>query len=403
MRRRSWARTWPRPTSTGARSRGSTRTCSRACATGSAEQERLRAPPRCRRIPYARAICAFAPLCTTSMPWSWLEAFAGICLAYVTLRDVFETVVVPGSTHGLLKISRRMVLVTLPVAKRLRRKGVGVNFAPIVLVASFMVWMLLLVLGFALMAHACADAFTPRLRGFGHAMYVAGGAMTTMGFGRTEPSGLAAVVTVAASFCGLAVMTLAVTYLLEVQSNISHRDTGVLNISTSAGHPPTAVALLERYAALGNRDELQGIVRNGRDWCATVLQSHASHPSLIYFRSAGTGSGWPATLGVLVDMALIFELVLDEPDVAGSGVLMRDQAVRLARAITELLKLAPAPLPDVRGELQQVCVRLATAGYRLRDDIDAEGFARRRQEDVGGVEALARHLGLSGSPLLPPA
>ena len=58
-----------------------------------------------------------------------------------------------------------------------------------------------------------------------------------------------------------------------------------LTISTTAGDPPSAIVLLERYAQLGCQDELTDVLRDCRDWCATVLQSHASHPSLIYFRT----------------------------------------------------------------------------------------------------------------------
>ena len=98
-------------------------------------------------------------------------------------------------------------------------------------------------------------------------------------------------------------MTMAVTYLLEVQSSIARRDTGILKLNTSAGEPPSAVTLLERFAAIGNQPELRELLDEGRNWCATVRQSHSAHPSLIYFQSVGTGAGWPAALGALLDLA----------------------------------------------------------------------------------------------------
>jgi hypothetical protein len=57
------------------------------------------------------------------------------------------------------------------------------------------------------------------------------------------------------------------------------------------------VGLLERYADLDAPEEMRRALYDGRDWCASVLQSHASHPSLIYFRSVGTDTGWPAAAG----------------------------------------------------------------------------------------------------------
>lgn len=329
-----------------------------------------------------------------------IEGIAGLLLAWATLRDVFYTAVVPGSTRGLLKISRRLVRLVLPLGRRAGRHGIGVNFAPVVLVGSFVVWMLLLVLGFGLVNHALRDSFTPPLDGFGHALYVAGGAMGTIGFGRAEPHGLARAATVAAGFCGLGVVTLAVTYLLEVQGNIAQRDTGVLKIAATAGQPPSALALLERYAALGCRAQVESVLREGRDWSAGVLQSHTSHPWLVYFRSTGTGSGWPAALGTLADLALIAELLIDEPALHGPAVLAREQAQRLAADLLDLLRLDAAPAPAPLEDTKALCARLVAAGWRLREPRDLARFGAAREEHAGRVEALAQHLGTPGAPLL---
>ena len=40
---------------------------------------------------------------------------------------------------------------------------------------------------------------------------------------------------VSAGICGLAVLTMAVTYLIEVQEGVSQRDRGVLKITTASG------------------------------------------------------------------------------------------------------------------------------------------------------------------------
>jgi hypothetical protein len=59
-------------------------------------------------------------------------------------------------------------------------------------------------------------------------------------------------------------------------------------------------------------------------------------------------------------------------------------------------------LPDASADLPLVCARLAAAGYQLRPQPDPQVFARRRQEEAAPAEALSRHLGLPGAPLLPP-
>lgn len=331
-----------------------------------------------------------------------LEGLLGFTLAAITLRDVFDTVVVPGRTHGTLKVSRRLVFLALPVWKHVRHRGIGVNFAPAVLVGTFASWMLLLVLGFALMMHALREAFSSPLQGFTEALYVAASALATIGVGNSAAHGMAALVVVLAGFCGLAVMTMAVTYLLEVQGNIALRDTGVLKIGTTAGQPPSAIAVLERYAALDSVDELADMLRDGRSWCAAVLQSHASHPSLIYFRSARTGAGWPAALGALMDLALVLELLVDDRAGYGPAVLAREEADRLAREIVALLRLDPPPRETSAADVDTLCERLAAAGYTLRPGQDSAHFARMRAEHVRAIDALAEHLGAPNAPLLRP-
>ncbi|MDB5881492.1 MAG: two pore domain potassium channel family protein [Ramlibacter sp.] len=328
------------------------------------------------------------------------EATAGLILAAITLRDVFDTVVVPGRSRGSLRVSRRLVFGALALWKAVRRAPIGTGFAPVVLVASFATWMLLLILAFACMVLSASASFAPAPDSFGEAMYIAASAMSTTGTGGRKVEGFAALIASVAGFTGLAVMTLAVTYLLEVQGNIAARDKRVLQMITAAGDPPSALALLQRYAKVGAAGRLDEVAFHARDWCADVMQSHLSHPSLIYFRSAGTGAGWPAVLGALMDLALILELLLDEPDPLGPALLMRDEAARLANGILEMLSLQPVRPRTSESEVRQLCDALATAGYCVKQPCGIDAFITTRNELLGGVAALAEHLGAPQAPLV---
>jgi hypothetical protein len=329
-----------------------------------------------------------------------LEAIAGLVLAVMTLRDVFDTVVVPGRSGSSLKLSRRFVFGALALWKAVRRGPIGTEFAPVVLVASFAAWMLLLVLAFACMVLSAANSFSPAPTSFGEAMYIAASAMSTTGTGDREVEGVAAFITAAAGFTGLAVMTLAVTYLLEVQGNIAARDKGVLQMTTAAGDPPSALALLQRYAKAGAAGRLDELGFRGRDWCAEVMQSHLTHPSLVYFRSAGTGAGWPAVLGTLIDLALILELLLDEPEPLGPALLMGEQAGRLANGLLDMLSLQPAAPRTSESEVRQLCDALAATGYRVKQPCNIGPFIAARNASLGAAVALAEHLGGPQVPLV---
>ena len=93
-----------------------------------------------------------------------VEWAIGLVLAAMTLRDVFDTVVVPGRSRGFHKIARRVLLGVLKVRHRTRGGAIGLAFAPSMLLAGFVIWILLLVLAFGLIIHALRDAFAPHLQ-----------------------------------------------------------------------------------------------------------------------------------------------------------------------------------------------------------------------------------------------
>lgn len=319
----------------------------------------------------------------------------GLALAALTLRDVFETVVVPGGSRASLRIARRLVFLLLPVwkASRGRLKGLSSTFAPLLLVLCFIIWMLLLAFGFGLMAYAARADFEPRLGSFFDAVYIVGSSLVTVGLAHSNPAGSARWVMLGAGFCGLAVMTMAVTYLLEVQNSVNRRDVGIIKLNTAAGEPPSAVTLLVRFAAIGNRRELGDLLREARNWCATVRQSHSNHPSLIYFQSVGTGSGWPAALGALLDLALLSERCIVDESLRGPALLLREEAAGMARQLAGVVNLRPLEVKPDEPELKQAAEQLRTSGYAVRDDVDFSTIAAHRADYMSFVDALARHLG----------
>ncbi len=337
------------------------------------------------------------------MAWTLIELVGGIVLAALTLKDVFDTVVVPGPNRGGLQLTRRLVFATLPLWRLAgRRRSIPTSFAPFVLLASFVIWMLLLALAFGLMAHALRSDFRPPPRSFFDAVFLVASGLVTLGLSGVEASGAVRVVVLAAGFCGLAVMTMAVTYLLEVQSGIAGRDAGIIQLTTSAGAPPSGVALLERFAGLDFKEHVPEVMRKGREWCAQVLQSHAAHPSLVYFRSKGTGPGWPAALGALLDLALAAELLIDAPEWRGLATLLGEDGGRMASSLVEQVGLQEKPAPPNLGEVDQLVSRLASAGYPVQPSPDTNAFCARRASYAACIRALASHLGSAEAPLLGP-
>ena len=328
---------------------------------------------------------------------------AGLALASLTLRDVFETVVVPGANHASLRVAHRLIFVLLPLWKwaRGRRRGLSGTFAPMVLVASFVLWISFLAVGFGLMIYALRSSFEPHPDNIGDAIYIAGSAVLTLGLNGERATGIGRWIVLGGGFCGLAAMTMAVTYLLAVQSSIARRDTVILKLNTSAGDPPSGLTLLENFAAIGNLAELPELLREARNWCATVRQSHSAHPSLIYFQTAGTGAGWPAALGALLDLALILEYCVVDDTLRGPALLLSAEGGRLATEICRLSGLKYQPPAASPASFAQILERLAKAKFPLRSDFDTAALAERRAQQQAPIEAIAQHLGKPSTVLVP--
>jgi hypothetical protein len=326
----------------------------------------------------------------------------GFALAAMTLLDVFETVVVPGGSRAPLRVAKRLVSLLLPVWKAVRGKRHGLSgaFAPLVLVLSFILWIAFLALGFGLMAYSMRLHFDPPLTSVPDAIYMVGSSIVTIGVSEEDALGAGRWIVLGAGFCGLAVMTMAVTYLLEVQSSVSKRDIGIIKLNTAAGEPPSAVTLLERFASIDNRDELVEVLRDGRNWCATVRQSHSNHPSLIYFQSVGTGAGWPAALGALLDLALLSEQCLDDSSLVGAAVLLRAEGTGMARELAGVIGLEPLSAQRDEPQLAQAAAQLKSSGYAIRPQVEFAVMAEQRAEYRACVEALADHLGKPTAPLV---
>lgn len=327
----------------------------------------------------------------------------GVAIACLTLRDVFDTVIVPGQSRASLRVTPRLLSGLLPLWKHVRGKerGLSGTFAPVVLVSSFVIWMSLLAVGFGFMCYAVRHDFDPSLESIPEALYIAGSSLVTIGLSEETALGISRWIILGAGFCGLAVMTMAVTYLLQVQNSIQKRDIGIIKLNTAAGDPPSAIALLERFAAIDDQHELPEALIEGRNWCATVRQSHAAHPPLIYFQSISAGAGWPAALGALLDLGLLVEHGLATQEVHGPAVLLRDEGTRLAKQLAELAGLKPKPVTNKEAQLHEALTRLRGCGYKLRDKPDFELMEKQRREYHACVKAMADHLGKPTAVLIP--
>ena len=334
-----------------------------------------------------------------------LEVLLGSGLAVVTMLDVFDTVVVPGFTQGWLQAARRVQRVSLPLWRRRAKQLEGPpridrGLAPFIFIVTFVLWLALLVLGFGLIAFGLRDDYRPAIRSLPDGLFAAGSAIVTIGESGHSAVGVARWTTIVSGFSGLAVMTMAITYILEVQSGLQRRDSALVKLSTTAGRPPTGIAVLETYAELGCCAELGGFFREWRDWAAATLYSHASHPVLAYFRSIGSEMDWPLALGAVLDAASLYIAFVDSEEDGAAMFLHRDGARLTAELARSFQIAAHDPAPMSEDETDALCRRLAEAGYAVREGRRGhERLVSLRRDYHGRLAGLAAHFGVDGVAL----
>ena len=331
-----------------------------------------------------------------------IEFFLGLVLTFATLVDVFDTVLVPGSSRGILRIAPRVRRVVLPIARRASSradnlKRIPLDLAPSILIATFCSWMVLLFLGFALMVAALGSFYTPRVHNFSEALFTAGSSIVTIGESSRNPEMAARWVSLFAGFSGLAVVTMAITYVIGIQGALKERDASVAKLSSLAGSPPTGINILESLARTHARSELDSLFREWRVWSAATLYSHSANPILAYFSSVGSEMDWPAAVGAVLDAACIYSSLVTKVD-QGSALLFQADATRLLKVFCRNYSLSPEEHEGASiQEIESVKQRVESVGFNTSDLLDGYHlFNSRRKPYLGNLRALAAHLGVDG-------
>jgi hypothetical protein len=94
-----------------------------------------------------------------------------------------------------------------------------------------------------------------------------------------------------------------------------------------------------------------------------------------------------------MDLALVSEHCIDDDELYGPSVLLRNEGLRMGKDLSGLAGVTPKEVNVDEAELKQVVNRLASSGYPLRTHIDFSAMSTQRSEYRAYVDALADHLG----------
>ena len=301
--------------------------------------------------------------------------FAGLWVALATFMSAVKLVVVPKGTSQ--KITRTVFTLvrgcmnvyarpSLPWVKRDSRLAL---YAPLALVLMPIVWVSLIVLGFAGI-HWALDP-----RSVGDAFYVSGSSMLTLGvmFRRNGP---AALFSFSQAAIGLIVVALLISYLPAIYAAFSKREALVGLLESRAGTPPSPVTMLVRFHFVGGLDQLPAFFGRWEDWFVEVEESHTNFAALNFFRSPRPDRSWITAAGCVLDTAALSLSVLDVERSSQAALCLRAGFLSLRR-IADYFMIPhnddPKPTDPVsisRREFDLMYVELEAAGVPLKADHD---------------------------------
>lgn len=336
-------------------------------------------------------------------------ACIGVTILVLVLRDVFQTVVVPLSMETPFRIAPFLVRNILwPLfrfaASRIKspvwRAEILGLFGPFVFLILLVVWIGLLMTGFALVTFTLANQFSPHLDSLASAFYVAGASVLTMGTEYVTKTNYVRVLMLAEAFCGVTITALVISLLFTLIGSVQRREVLVSITSNIAGSPPSGIAILETHASINGRQSLNDFYESWHLWSADILDTHLAYPILPHFRSNNIFTSWLTALGAALDSASL--LLSCEPDAdLFSAKLMYRSGTMLIKELASFWELAESP-PEELGaeEFHEIYSRLEKSGFSSANQKQVlASFQELRHEYISSHRALCDYHAVSQTPL----
>jgi ion channel len=223
-----------------------------------------------------------------------IEPVLGGIVVLLVLADVFLTVLYARIGTGIL--SDHIASGTWSVFKWIskicgtKRGGVLSFCGPTIVVLILFTWSFGLTLGTALIMHPhLGSGVTATSGGTPHdfftALFIAAASITTMGTGNFAPQTAGSkLLFTFAPLVGMSVISLTVTYLMQVYTVLRQRNTLGLKLQFLSGETGDAAELLSRLGAGGEFRASYSIISEVAAEMTLLKEAHHFYPILFYFR-----------------------------------------------------------------------------------------------------------------------
>ena len=343
-----------------------------------------------------------------------IEQLVGGAIVLIFLADIFLTVLYARAGTGLLAPHwNRFIWSLVRALSKLfgRHRGVVLSFGgPLIIILLIVFWSLGLTVGSALIIQPeLGGAIRPSSgtgpKDFVTALLVAGNSLSIVGGGDYSPHTPGTrILYLLNSLIGTSVLSLILSYLVQVYSALRERNAVALTVDTLTDCTGDAARAL---AGLGSDGKFQGgysELANLASSLARVKEAHHFYPLLFYFRFPDPRYSVSRVCFVVLDLVTLTDTALDPERF---GWLAKSSAMtRLRRGGELLLKSLEIGLPgeetrrgdrtdelnEFKGHYSASCGELEKARL-IRDVPDVESYVAERLKWEPRILSVATVLG----------
>ena len=240
-------------------------------------------------------------------------------------------------------------------------------FAPVALLMLPLVYLFLVLLGYAAMLWATG------VEDAGGALVLSGSSLVTLGFAAASGFGQTALA-ISEAAIGLILVALLIAYLPTMYTAFSRREAAVNLLEVRAGTPPSAMEMIERFQRIHGLDRLGELWASWEGWFADVEETHTSLAALVFFRSPQPDHSWVTAAGAVLDAASLHVSTIDLPHDPRADLCIRAGYLAM-RHIADYFSLPydPQPRPGdpisiYRAEYDEAVDHMAASGVPIRGD-----------------------------------
>src|SRR4051794_337778 len=251
-----------------------------------------------------------------------LFQICGVALVLLSMLDVFMTVLYARAATGPL--SHRLAYGSWYIARRVSRhlgswkEGFLTLFGPAYILVQVAVWIALLIFGFTLISRpslgiGVQSQSGPTPTDFATAFYYAGGSLTTVGSGDLRPvTPFFKYISVIDSLLGISILTLALTYVIQIYAALMSRNALVLSLDQASGGTSDATVILVGLGPDNDFSHSDSALSSFASQVTSTYEAQHFYPVLIYFRFREPYYALSRGALLLMDLISLIESALSE-------------------------------------------------------------------------------------------